>query len=148
MRRTASLLFLMILILLVIGCSDSKTNNTEEEALDEWVEAFNFLSSKEYGLLALLEEISLPSSDEAEADIDHLKLQIENARSKEPPDMLRDLYGRFLAGIDLLEEGINAYEEKDYQSSLSNFESGLDTLYRSTEMMLNRVTEESPFETE
>jgi hypothetical protein len=138
----------MILILLVIGCSDSKTNNTEEEALDEWVEAFNFLSSKEYGLLALLEEISLPSSDEAEADIDHLKLQIENARSKEPPDMLRDLYGRFLAGIDLLEEGINAYEEKDYQSSLSNFESGLDTLYRSTEMMLNRVTEESPFETE
>lgn len=134
-------LFIVFLLCILVGCSNNKA-----DPVDEWVEAFNFVSGKQDGLIGIMDAIKLPSEESVYDDIQSLREQLQKARDLKPPDMLNDLHGRFLAGIDLVEQGITALEKEDYRASLSSFESGLEIMYTAVDLMLERLKEQSPFE--
>jgi hypothetical protein len=117
--------------------------NTGNETIDTWVNASNFLSSKQGGLYALHGEfLSVLSADESFQNLADIEAKANELRSIDVPVVLQDLFANYLAGIDLLVDSANYAKNGDWDMAGFSLDSGSEITIEVLGNMSERVAEE------
>jgi len=149
----------VLLVLMLVGLSINKISdqkkeeevavkkptvvNTGHEIIDTWVNASNFLTSKQGGLYTLHGEfLGVLSASDTFQDLSSIEAKANELKIIDPPPVLQDLFIKYLVGIDLIVDSANYAKQGDWDMATPTLNKGLDLSSESLEKMYERVMEE------